>query len=165
MTEAQLTARFAPILAEVEKRACVADAFVDKEAYRILLATVWANVVMNPDEAGIEIEDLEGAHDVINARARQVLGGEDAIKECFRFVASRPGEAAMDQARVSKTHRELLLYFSSMILDPDGHRRWMARAVSRGARGGHPSQERAVSRGARGGHPSQEDTEQREADS
>ena len=150
MTEAQLTARFAPILAEVEKRAGVADAFVDKEAYRILLATVWANVVMNPDEAGIGIEDLERAHDVINARARHVLGGEDAIKDCFRFVASRPGEAAMDQARVSKTHRELLLYFSSMILDPDGHRRWMGRALSRGARGEHPSQE---------------DVERREADS
>ena len=32
----------------------------------------------------------------------------------------------LDQARMSQTHRELLLYFSSMILDPDGHRRWMA---------------------------------------
>lgn len=126
MTDALLSARFAPILDEVEKRACVAGAFVDKEVYRILLATVWANVVMNPDEAGIDIADLERAHDVINTRARDVLGRDDAIKDCFRFVTSRAGEAAMDQARVSKTHRELLLYFSSMILDPDGHRRWMA---------------------------------------
>ena len=126
MIDAPLTARFGPILDEVEKRACVADAFVDKEVYRILLATVWANVVMNPDEAGIDIADLERAHDVINTRARDVLGSEDAIKDCFRFVTSRAGEAAMNQARVSQTHRELLLYFSSMILDPDGHRRWMA---------------------------------------
>lgn len=126
MTDALLAARFGPILDEVEKRACVADAFVDKEVYRILLATVWANVVMNPDEAGIDIADLERVHDVINTRARDVLGSEDAIKDCFRFVTSRAGEAAMNQARVSQTHRELLLYFSSMILDPDGHRRWMA---------------------------------------
>ena len=126
MTDALLSARFAPILDEVEKRACVADAFVDKQVYRILLATVWANVVMNPDEAGIDVADLERVHDVINARARDVLGSDDAIKDCFRFVTSRAGEAAMDQARVSRTHRELLLYFSSMILDPDGHRRWMA---------------------------------------
>ncbi|MYE14764.1 MAG: hypothetical protein F4X99_24500 [Gammaproteobacteria bacterium] len=131
MTDALLSARFAPILDEVEKRACVADAFVDKEVYRILLATVWANVVMNPDEAGIDIADLERLHDVINARARDVLGSEDAIKDCFRFVTSRAGEAAMDQARVNKTHRELLLYFSSMILDPDGHRRWMAEVERR----------------------------------
>ncbi|MYF49570.1 MAG: MFS transporter, partial [Gammaproteobacteria bacterium] len=33
------------------------------------------------------------------------------------------------------------------------------RALSRGARGGHPSQERALSRGARGGHPSQRDAQ------
>ncbi|MYE80264.1 MAG: hypothetical protein F4X36_00140 [Gammaproteobacteria bacterium] len=131
MTDALLSARFAPILDEVEKRACVADAFVDKEVYRILLATVWANVVMNPDEAGIDIADLERLHDVINARARDVLGSEDAIKDCFRFVTSRAGEAAMDQARLNKTHRELLLYFSSMILDPDGHRRWMAEVERR----------------------------------
>ncbi len=131
MTDAQLSARFAPILDEVEKRARVADAFVDKEVYRILLATVWANVVMNPDEAGIDIADLERSHDVINARARDVLGSDDAIKDCFRFVTSRAGEAAMDQARVSQTHRELLLYFSSMILDPDGHRRWMAEVERR----------------------------------
>jgi hypothetical protein len=31
----------------------------------------------------------------------------------------------MKNARLNQTHRELLLYFSSMILDPDGHRRWM----------------------------------------
>ena len=136
MTGPLLSARFAPILDEVEKRARVADAFVDKEVYRILLATVWANVVMNPDEAGIEVTDLERAHDVINARARDVLGGDDAIKDCFRFVTSRAGEAAMDQARVSKTHRELLLYFSSMILDPDGHRRWMADVERREGRDG-----------------------------
>lgn len=136
MTDALLSARFAPILDEVEKRACVADAFVDKEVYRILLATVWANVVMNPDEAGIDIADLERVHDVINTRARRVLGGDDAIKDCFRFVTSRAGEAAMDQARVSKTHRELLLYFSSMILDPDGHRRWMADVERREGRDG-----------------------------
>ncbi len=134
MTEAELAARFAPILDEVEKRARVADAFVDKEVYRILLATVWANVVMNPDEAGIDVGDLERVHDVINARAQRILGGKEAIKDCFRFVTSRPGEAAMDQARVSKTHRELLLYFSSMILDPDGHRRWMADVQRRDAK-------------------------------
>ena len=126
MNDTHLAERLAPILHEVEKRARVADAFVDKEVYRILLATVWANVVMNPDEAGIDLADLERVHDVINARARDVLGSDDAIKDCFRFVTSRAGEAAMDQARLNRTHRELLLYFSSMILDPDGHRRWMA---------------------------------------
>ena len=31
----------------------------------------------------------------------------------------------MQAARLNQTHRELLLYFASMILDPDGHKRWM----------------------------------------
>lgn len=125
MTEDRFRARFGAILDEVEQRSRVADAFVDKEVYRILLATVWANIVMNPDDLGIEVADLERVHGVINDRARDVLGSEEAVKDCFRFVSSRAGERAMDQARLSKTHRELLLYFSSMILDPDGHRRWM----------------------------------------
>ena len=37
----------------------------------------------------------------------------------------------MDKAKVSKTHRELLVYFSSMILDPEGHRRWMEEVRDR----------------------------------
>ena len=31
----------------------------------------------------------------------------------------------MAEARLSSTHRDLLTYFSSMILDPEGHKRWM----------------------------------------
>jgi hypothetical protein len=31
----------------------------------------------------------------------------------------------MREARLTQHHKELLLYFSSMILDPDGHKRWM----------------------------------------
>jgi hypothetical protein len=28
-------------------------------------------------------------------------------------------------------HRDLLLYFASMILDPEGHRRWMTEVAER----------------------------------
>ena len=31
----------------------------------------------------------------------------------------------MQEARLTQNHKDLLLYFSSMILDPEGHRRWM----------------------------------------
>ena len=30
----------------------------------------------------------------------------------------------MVEARLNQTHKDLLLYFSSMILDPEGHRKW-----------------------------------------
>lgn len=124
-TADRLEALFAPLLDEVERRAGVAGAFVDKDAYRILLGTVWANVVMNPGEAGIEEGDLEAAHGILNARAKGILGAEDAIKDCFRFVNSLAGQAAMERVRLNQTHKDLLLYFASMILDPERHRKWM----------------------------------------
>ena len=122
---ARLQARFAPILDEVERRAGVAGAFVDKDAYRILLATVWANIVMHPDEAGIAESDLEAAHNILNERATAILGTEDAIKDCFRFVNSNAGQAAMERTRINQTHKDLLLYFASMILDPTRHQKMM----------------------------------------
>jgi hypothetical protein len=51
------------------------------------------------------------------------------VTECFRFINSKAGEQAMKEARLNQTHKELLLYFSSMILDPDGHRRWMSTVL------------------------------------
>lgn len=125
MTEAEIARALAPILEEVSTRSSVAERFIDKDSYRIYLATVWANIVMDPGALGIGEDDLEVVHDLINMAARTVLGEDGAITECFRFVDSRDGERAMDKAKVSKTHRQLLTYFSSMILDPDGHRRWM----------------------------------------
>ena len=125
MTEAEIARALTPILKEVSERASVAGNFIDKDSYRIYLATVWANIVMDPSALGVDEEELENVHDLINLSAHQVLGEDEAITGCFRFINSRSGELAMDKAKVSKTHRQLLLYFSSMILDPDGHRRWM----------------------------------------
>ena len=122
-TDIELALR--PILDEIEKRSVLVDPFVDKETYRIYLATLWSNLVLKPEEAGLLEEDLEAAHDIINLQTHQVLGEEGAITESFRFINSRPGEKAMETAKLSKTHKELLAYFSSMILDPDGHKRWM----------------------------------------
>ena len=122
-TDIELALR--PILDEIEKRSVLVDPFVDKETYRIYLATLWSNLVLKPEEAGLLEEDLEAAHDIINIQAHQVLGEEVAITESFRFINSRPGEKAMEMPKLSKTHKELLAYFSSMILDPDGHKRWM----------------------------------------
>ncbi len=37
---------------------------------------------------------------------------------------SDAGQAAMQEARLTRNHKELLLYFCSLILDPEGHRKW-----------------------------------------
>ena len=125
MTEAELNARFSEVLDDIEQRSCVTDRFVDRDVYQLYMATLWANIVLNPADAGLEEGALEPLHAFLNQRITSVLGGESSVTECFRFVNSKAGEKAMKAAQLNQTHKELLLYFSSMILDPDGHKRWM----------------------------------------
>lgn len=117
--------KFDAVLANVAEQARVADDFIDKNLYRILIATLWANVVLDPEDVGLAEQDLEHLHAYLNEEIQPVLGFDASVTECYRFVTSKPGEAAMNEARLSKTHRELLTYFGSMILDPEGHKRWM----------------------------------------
>ena len=125
MSQQELEEMFTAVLEDVAERSMVADRFIDKNLYQIYIATLWANVVLDPAEVGIAEADLEDLHDVLNSTIATVLGPEQNVTECFRFINSRSGETAMKEARVTKTHRELLLYFSSLILDPGGHKRWM----------------------------------------
>jgi len=130
------------VLDEIEQRASVAGRFVDKDLYRIYLATLWANIALDPSEAGLADDDLEGLHDYLNGALVKVLGPEQTLSDCFRFIETKPGEQAMDRCRLTKTHKDLLLYFCSLILDPEGHRRWAERLGAqddRRARRGNPS--------------------------
>ena len=122
-SQAELSQLLAPVLRAVEKQSGLAGRFVDKNVYCIYLATLWANLVVDPAAAGIDEADLEGAHDVINLAAAPILGEDAAITAAFRFLDSSAGEQAMNQAKLTRRHRQLLLYFCSMILDPEGHRR------------------------------------------
>ncbi len=126
-----IRARFSRILDDIETRSGVAEKFVDRELYQLYIATLWANVVLNPADADLDEADLEPLHEYLNERVAGVLGPSVSVTECFRFINSKAGEQAMTEARLSATHRELLLYFSSMILDPDGHRRWMDMVLDR----------------------------------
>ncbi|NJN51836.1 MAG: hypothetical protein HC809_08750 [Gammaproteobacteria bacterium] len=115
---------FRPVLDEIERRAAVAGSFVDKDLYRIYIATLWANMVMDPAEAGLAETDLEPLHDYLNGAIARILGAEHTLTDCFRFLNTKAGELAMDRSRMTSTHRDLLTYFCSMILDPEGHRKW-----------------------------------------
>lgn len=124
----ELARVFEPILAAAQKQASVADGVVDRDLYRIYLATLWANLALDPAAANIAETDLEAAHDAINSLARRVLGEEDAITAAFRFIDGKEGEQALARAKTTTRHRALLQYFCSMILDPEGHRQRMAAA-------------------------------------
>jgi len=131
MTPAELEYAFAPVLDDLENRACVAEKFIDRDLYQIYLATLWSNVVLNPAEVGLNETDLPLLHDLLNNRISQVLGAEASLHSCFSFLNSKAGELAMKEASLTQTHKELLLYFSSMILDPEGHKRWMEEVADR----------------------------------
>ncbi len=116
--------RFEPVLTEIERRCAVAGSFVDKDLYRVNIATLWANLVMDPSDAGLSDEQIEPLHDYLNGVIEPVLGRGQTLTECFRFINSKAGEQAMERCRLTTTHRQMLLYFCSMILDPEGHKRW-----------------------------------------
>ena len=121
----QLQALFEPVFNDIVERSTVTDRFVDRNLYQIYMTTLWSNVVLDPEQVGIAEGDLETLFDVTNSEVARVLGKDNDLESGFRFLNSKSGEAAMKEAQLTKNHKDLLLYFSSMMLDPEGHRQWM----------------------------------------
>ena len=117
---ARFAALYDPIVAEIERRAAVTDRYLDREDFRILLATVWANVVLDPEDGDLSEGDLEAFHDYLNDRARSVLGEDDAVRSSFRFLLSPAGEAALARTRIPAAHRRMLEHIGRLIVDPHG---------------------------------------------
>ena len=122
MTQSDL--RLRAIFDEIRGQATIAETFIDRDKYQLLVCTMWANLVLNPEDAGLEEDDLESVHDEMVALVRADLGGDADLKSCFKFLTTKTGEQAMQANKIGSTHQDLLLYFSSMILDPEGHERW-----------------------------------------
>ena len=108
---------FEPVFTDIRERSTVVERFIDRNLYQVYMATLWANVVLSPSEAGIDEEDLEGLHDLVVDELSEVLGKGTDLKTVFEFISSKPGEQAMLEAKLNQTHKDLLQYFSSMILD------------------------------------------------
>ncbi len=117
---------FEPVFADIRERSTVVERFIDRNLYQVYMATLWANVVLSPGEAGIGEEDLEALHNLVVDELAEVLGKGTNLKSVFEFISSKPGEQVMLEAKLNQTHKDLLQYFSSMILDPEGHQRWMS---------------------------------------
>lgn len=120
----RFVALYEPALEVIVERSGIADgAFIDKEIYCVFVATLWANVVLAPSEAALTEADLEPLHDYLNRRIGEVLGQDRTLHDCFRFVRGTRGEPTMDRLHLTQVHKDMLAYFASMILDPEGHRR------------------------------------------
>ena len=124
MSSQVIQENFTPVFVDIRERATVAESFIDRDLYRVYMATLWSNVVLSPEEVGLAEEDIEDLHDIILAEIKDAIGA-DSLQEIFTFIASKAGERAMAEARLTQSHKDLLNYFSSMILDPDGHKKFM----------------------------------------
>ncbi|TVS16365.1 MAG: hypothetical protein EA417_10490 [Gammaproteobacteria bacterium] len=100
--------RFAPVLAEVEQLSRVGETFLDKDVYCIYLATLWSNAVMEPERAGLETSELEIFYDFLNAAGQDILGGEEPVKDSFRYLLGSAGRQAMERLRIPGAHRDHL---------------------------------------------------------
>ena len=125
MESNEITRRIAPLLAEMDKQCMVTEHFIDKDQWRVFLTTMWSNLVMEPESLGLEEADLEDAYKVIETAAESRLGGEDALIEAFRFLTTKDGEKCMEKAKLRKSHKDMLLYFASMMVDPERHKQYM----------------------------------------
>ena len=68
MTPEELEYAFTPVLQDLEHRSQVAERFISRDLYQIYVATLWANVVMNPQEVGLNEDSLPLLHDLLNDR-------------------------------------------------------------------------------------------------
>ena len=125
LTSEQLAHAFEPVFEDIRERASVVERFIDRNLFQLYMATLWANVVLSPEEAGIGEDDLPTLHDLVVSELVDVIGEGTDLETVYRFVSSKAGEKTMIEAKLNQTHKDLLQYFSSMILDPDGHKRWM----------------------------------------
>ncbi|MCY4127682.1 MAG: hypothetical protein OXG15_00425 [Gammaproteobacteria bacterium] len=125
MESDEITLRIAPLLAEMDKQCMVTDHLMDKDRWRVFLTTMWSNLVMEPESLGMAEADLEDAYKVIETAAENRLGGKNALVEAFRFLTTKDGERCMEKAKLRKSHKDMLLYFASMMVDPERHKQYM----------------------------------------
>ena len=79
---------------------------------------------MNATLTGVWRADSFGRHARNSALDVASCGEGECIGVRSRKSVSDAGQAAMQEARLTRNHKELLLYFRSLILDPEGHRQW-----------------------------------------
>lgn len=112
----ELRRRFDPALKEITESCCITEDFVDKDQFRVYLATVWGNAVLEPEKSGIDESDLSDLHDYLNEESAKLLGTGETITEIYQYLVSKPGEDALTRLNVAGQHRDFIHYFARLIL-------------------------------------------------
>lgn len=105
---------------------------LDLGLYRVQIALLWIQITLDPEIIGIQEQDLEALHDLINAKLLQTPNIAQDLLAIFTFLVSADGQQAMLRLKVSSDHRELLDYFGTMIVHPVEHKRRMQAAREEG---------------------------------
>ncbi|MBD3646109.1 MAG: hypothetical protein HUJ31_01390 [Pseudomonadales bacterium] len=116
MEMSQVREMFTPAVEEVLDFCRITDDFVDSELFRIYIATIWGNAVLEPSKCGLQDDELCLLHDFLNEYLEQVLGAGFDVRGCYEFIVSKEGEDSMARLEVSARHKEFLHYFARLIL-------------------------------------------------
>jgi hypothetical protein len=116
MTPEEIRTTFEPALEEIIDRCRLTEEFVDKDQFRVLIATVWGNAVLEPHRSGIEESDLEDLHNFLNLHIGRVVGEGETITTCFEWIMTKAGDDSLTRQQVTGNHKEFLHYFARLIL-------------------------------------------------
>ena len=116
MSAEQIKTTFSPAMDEIIERCSVAEGYVDKEQFQIMLATIWGNAVLDPSRSGISEDQLPELHDFLNTYLVEIVGAESNLTNCFEFIVSKAGQDSMDRQRITSNHRQFLHHFAGLIL-------------------------------------------------
>lgn len=112
----EIRRRFSPAVQEIIDVCRVSDEFVDKEMFRVYIATIWGNAVLDPTQSGIEESDLSVLHDFLNEEIEAVLGQGENVACCYQYIVSKEGDECLARLHVNAQHKEFLHYFARLIL-------------------------------------------------
>ena len=107
--------RFAPAIQEITEQCQVTEGFVDKDLFRVYLATVWGNAVLDPGQSGLTESDLPALHDFLNEEVAKLLGRDETVTSVYEYFESKAGEEAMERLSVGARHREFITYFARLM--------------------------------------------------
>ncbi len=107
---------FRPAIDEIISKCEVTDGFVDKDQFRVYIATVWGNAVLDPARSGLTEDDLEALHVFFNEEVADVLGDGETVTTLYEYLLGKQGEEAMERLQVSARHREFVAYFGRLVL-------------------------------------------------
>ncbi len=110
---------FGPAISEIIDTCRIVDDFVDKDKFRVYMVTVWGNAVLEPERTGIQDSDLETLHDYLSEEIQRVVGPDEDLSSCYRYLMSQEGVDSMTRQQLSARHKTFIRYFAQLVLQQE----------------------------------------------